>query len=70
MPTPVSETTIRAKTAGLIGQKRVKDALRFVEAAVNADDRNADLHALLGSVYVEQPDLGRAQASWDASRRS
>jgi len=64
---PTSETTIRAKTAGLIGQKRVKDALRFVEAAVNADDRNADLQALLGSVYVEKPDLGRAQAAFRRS---
>ncbi len=50
---PTSETTIRAKTAGLIGQKRVKDALRFVE--------------LRGSVYVEQIDLGRAQAAFRRS---
>src|SRR5260370_35261405 len=58
---PAAETTIRAKTAGLIAQKRVKDALRFDEVAVNADDRNADLHALLVSVYVDQLRVGRAQ---------
>ncbi len=61
---PTSETTIRAKAAGLVVGKRVRDAIRFVEAAVSADDRSADLHVLLGSLYVEQAESGRARAAF------
>jgi tetratricopeptide (TPR) repeat protein len=61
---PTSATTIRAKTAGLVAQKRASEAIRFVEAAVSADDRSADLHALLGSVYAEHQAFGPARAAF------
>jgi len=64
---PRSESAIRAKAAGLIDGRRVSEALRFVEAAVSADDGNAGLHALLGRVYLEQRDLARAQAAFRRS---
>ena len=64
---PKSVATVRSKAGALVRQKKVKEAIQFVEAKVKEEPNNEALRTLLGAVYLVDKQYDKSGAAYKAA---